>query len=141
MRTPSANRMLNVFVTLNHDLPGHPYLVVNSGNHLHIFEQDSEPAVITWRLSGNATDGKFCELEGPTAGFQWMGSPPPGGIFQELTLDDGGALRIHNHHRDRTTRGEWSYQLFARFGDNVYQTMSTSTNGPSATANPTIKNT
>ncbi|MEO5829153.1 MAG: hypothetical protein ABIQ36_01135 [Rhodanobacter sp.] len=132
---------LDLHVTLNGDLPGHRYLVVNDGDHVHSFDKHPDPHSIRWTLSGNASDGEFCALEGAAPGFQWGTQAPREGIFRQLSRPSARTLSMHNHHVDRTSEGHWPYQLRARFGDQIYQTMWTSANGADTSSNPTIKNT
>ncbi|OOG54458.1 hypothetical protein [Rhodanobacter sp. C03] len=135
------NNDLELSVTLNNDLPGHSFLVVNSGGHQHIFGKSEHPQAIVWTLAGNASNGEFCAPGDSVPGFAWPFDAPRSGIFSDLSKPASNKLRIVNHHTDRTTEGHWNYQLFARFGDHVYQTPWTTTNGSANTANPSIKNT
>lgn len=132
---------LELSVTLNTDLPGHCYLVVNNGDHVHEFDEHPEDQGISWTLTGNASHGEFCALDGPSPGFQWSFNKPRDGIFRSLSAPTHNKLSMLNHHTGKDTRGRWQYQLFARFGDRVYQTPQVATNGPSDTSSPTIKNT
>ena len=135
------NQDLVIEVTLNTDLPGHCYLVVNNGRHLHEFSQHPEGQSICWTLAGNASHGEFCALDDSNPGFQWSVSRPPEGIFRSFSKPAPHQLRVMNHHTGNGSRGHWPYLLFARFGDRVYQTPWVATNGASNTANPTIRNT
>jgi hypothetical protein len=132
---------LELDVTLNKDLPGHCYLVVNGGDHVHTFDKHPEPHSISWTLSGNASEGEFCEVDSAQPGFQWGARQPRDGIFKNLSRPLTRKLTMHNHHVDNTSAGTWQYKLFARFGDQIYQTMWTSANGADTSSNPTIKNT
>lgn len=135
------NKDLELSVTLNTDLPGHAYLVVNGGKHVHEFNEHPEGQGICWTLTGNASHGEFCEPDSDTPCLQWPHRKPPEGIFRSHAKPAPNKFRMLNHHTGTNTRGQWHYQLFARFGDRIYQTPWTSTNGASDTSNPTIKNT
>ena len=134
---------LELSVTLRTDLPGHKFLVVNNGDHLHTFEKNENAHVITWTLTGNASHCEFYPPDGhsPGSGFQWPFNKPREGIFSAVSRPAPNKLRMVNHHIDRTTEGTWPYQLFARFGDEVYQMLWVTANGPANSPNPTIKNT
>ena len=135
------NQDLELNVTLNTDLPGHAYLVINDGKHMHEFKEHPEGQGICWTLTGNASHGEFCALDEASPGFQWSGSPPREGIFRSFESPARHKLRVMNHHTGKDSRGRWPYQLFARFGDKVYQTPYVSAAGASDTTSPTIKNT
>ena len=136
------NRELELNVTLRTDLPGHKFLVVNDGQHLHAFEKSEHEHVIVWTLTGNASHCEFCALDdGEPTAFKWPFHKPRDGIFAAPTRPAPHKLRLVNRHLDRTSEGMWPYQLFARAGDEVYQMLWVATNGPANTPNPTIKNT
>lgn len=134
-------KQLDLKVTLNKDLPGHCYLVVNGGDHSHVFDKHPEPHDISWTLSGNASDGEFCSMDGANPGFAWPRQQPRDGIFRTFSQPSPRTLSVMNHHADESSKGHWPYQLSARFGEHVYQTMWTSANGADTSSNPTIKNT
>ena len=99
-------------------------LVVNAGKHHHEFEKmasDEQPHTITWTLTGNASDGEFCEPDDPDSpGFTWLVRTPSEKVFRNLRHEGKTKISIDNYHCDKSTEGTWHYQLFARFGDKVY---------------------
>jgi hypothetical protein len=120
-------------------------LVVNNGKHHHTFEKLQDPEhthTITWTLTGNASSGEFCALDDPESpGFMWLVRTPGESIFDKPKLLAKNKLSIRNHHHDQSSEGTWHYQLFARFGDQIYGVPLTFACGKSSNPNPSIKNT
>lgn len=134
-------------VELEHDLAGgddYNVLVVNQGNHHTIFEklqQAGHMHTITWVLTGNASSGEFCALnDAQNPGFVWLVRTPNEKIFHKLHPLAKNKLTMHNHHENKTSEGQWHYQLFARFGDKVYGVPLTFAAGAGSSPNPSIKN-
>lgn len=119
-------------------------LVINKGKHhlrFHKLANPDDRHTITWTLTGNASDGEFCELhEKDHPGFAWLVRTPDKRIFHRLERVLKNKLTIHNHHLDESSEGVWHYQLFARIGDKVYGVPLTFTAGGANSPNPSIKN-
>ncbi|TBR39394.1 MULTISPECIES: hypothetical protein [Dyella] len=151
MQSREAKQIV-IDVELHHDYKhpdakGHDdlnMLVINQGKHHHSFAKcgtNDGPHTITWRLTGNASEGEFCGLdEKDNPGFCWLIRQPNGKVFQKLRVNDK-TISIENHHHHQDTEGHWHYQLFARVNGQVYGVPLTFACGFAMSTNPSIKNT
>ena len=144
----SNEQNIELQVRLEHDpRDGDDYnlLVINEGKHHHTFDKLQHPDhvhTISWTLAGNARGGEFCALdETANPGFMWLVRTPDGGSFNQLKRVAANKLSITNHHHGKASEGRWYYQLFARFGDQVYGVPLTFAAGMANNPNPSIKNT
>jgi hypothetical protein len=98
-------------------------LDVEETHQANVVLRKAYPQLITWQLTGLAAVGSFLSVTRSNPGFSWRARNPPRGVFGKPSLGvDGKELLLPVSHRDKSTKGTWTYQIAARIDGAVYRT-------------------
>lgn len=128
----------NINVSLDTSIGINRLSVTDNGGQNQV-SQNSSPTTISWNLTGVLTQGDFVPMSAALPGFQWVGTPPPAGLFGTPAIGaNGNSLSITDNHADSTSNGQWIYMLRVNYNGSVVSTQATL---PSGTVNnPVIIN-
>jgi len=124
---------------------GLKHLDVQDHGGTHI-DKHADPSTISWRLTGEAAQGKFVAMDCAEPGFSWSTKEPPperdkGGPFGPATvIDNGNGLKITDYHNSAQSNGEWVYVLRVDMGSKGIYTTTTSLDPRAGVNNPIIIN-